>query len=61
MDKQAIKTRLDRIVAASEQVVSVGTHAMTNGQQLLGIQRMAGEIWQLVNTEEKEESADGNG
>ena len=55
MDKQAIKTRLDRIVAASEQVVSVGTHAMTNGQQLLGIQRMAGEIWTLINAEEDEQ------
>ena len=48
MEKQEIKARLDKIVAASEQIVSVGTHAMHNGQQLLGIQRMAGEIWALV-------------
>ena len=58
MDKQEIKVRLDRIVAASEQIVSVGTHAMQNGQQLLGIQRMANEIWRLVNASE-EVSVDG--
>ena len=61
MDKQAIKARLDRIVAASENITSVGAQAaLQNGQQLLGIQRMAGEIWQLINAaEEKEADKDG--
>lgn len=60
MDKQAIKARLDRIVAASENITSVGAQAaLQNGQQLLGIQRAAGEIWQLINTEDKEASTDG--
>lgn len=61
MDKQEIKLRLDRIVAASENIVSVGAQAsLQNGQQLLGIQRMANEIWQLINAPEKKE-ADNNG
>lgn len=56
MNKQAIKTRLDRIVAATEQIISVGTQAsLQNSQQLLGIQRAAGEIWQLINAEEDEQ------
>ena len=60
MDKQAIKTRLDRIVAASESIISVGAQvSLQNGQQLLGIQRMAGEVWALVNAEEKEADKDG--
>lgn len=59
MDKQEIKVRLDKIVAASEQVVSVGTHAMHNAQQLLGIQRMAGEIWALVSAEGEDEFSGG--
>lgn len=60
MDKQAIKVRLDRIVAASESIISVGAQvSLQNGQQLLGIQRMAGEVWALVNAEEKEAGKDG--
>ena len=60
MDKQAIKTRLDRIVAATEQIVSVGAQAgLHNAQQLMGIQRTAGEIWQLLNAEEQEAGANG--
>lgn len=60
MDKQAIKVRLDRIVAASESIISVGAQvSLQNGQQLAGIQRMAGEVWALVNAEEKEADKDG--
>lgn len=60
MDKNAIKVRLDRIVAASESIISVGAQvSLQNGQQLLGIQRMAGEVWALVNAEEKEADKDG--
>lgn len=60
MDKNAIKVRLDRIVAASESIISVGAQAsLQNGQQLAGIQRMAGEVWALVNAEEKEADKDG--
>lgn len=61
MDKNAIKVRLDRIVAASESIISVGAQvSLQNGQQLAGIQRMAGEIWQLINAaEEKEAESDG--
>ena len=60
MDKNAIKVRLDRIVAASESIISVGAQvSVQNGQQLLGIQRAAGEIWHLINTEEKEADKDG--
>ena len=57
MDKQAIKMRLDRIVAASEQIVSVGAQAsLQNAQQLIGIQRTANEIWQLLNEKEATEN-----
>lgn len=60
MDKNAIKVRLDRIVAASESIISVGAQvSLQNGQQLAGIQRMAGEVWALVNAEEKEADKDG--
>lgn len=60
MDKNAIKVRLDRIVAASENIISMGAQAsIQNGQQLAGIQRMAGEVWALVNAEEKEADKDG--
>ena len=60
MDKNAIKVRLDRIVAASESIISVGAQvSLQNGQQLAGIQRMAGEVWALVNAEEKEANKDG--
>lgn len=60
MDKNAIKVRLDRIVAASESIISVGAQvSLQNGQQLSGIQRMAGEVWALVNAEEKEADKDG--
>ena len=54
MDKKEIKSRLDRIVAASEQVVSVGAqNSLHNGQQLMGIQRMAGEIWAIISAAEE--------
>lgn len=60
MNKQEIKVRLDRITAAAEQIVSIGAcNTMHNGQQLVGIQRMAGEIWALINAPEQEDETCG--
>lgn len=59
MDKKEIKARLDRIVSATEQVISVGAaNSLHNGQQLLGICQAVREVWSLVNTTNKEQKED---
>lgn len=60
MDKKAIKQRLDRILSAANNVVSVGTNAtVENSKQLMGITQCVREIWALVNAPEQEGQKDG--
>lgn len=62
MDKKEIKARLERIVSASEQVISVGgTNSLHNGQQLRGICQAVREIWSMINTEDESMQQRGDG
>lgn len=62
MDKKAIELKLNQIIRATDNILSVGVDAtVQNSAQLQGIVRAARDVWKLVNVPEKKEEVKGDG